>query len=460
MTETVMPELTGNLKRNAAYYRPTWLPDGYPGRQDGDQVWAHPLYGVYALKDYLEQHALRPSQELRDAIHRVAHAAVARMEPHEGALVFWYEETGDVSRAVERHYSGLTQGYYAHQLAQAARVLDNHSLAEAADRAFAALTVPVERQGVLAPGVLGPSIAEIAQVPNSYILNGWQSALAAILDYAELTESVAARELATASAQEMARLLPLYDAPALKNSRYGLTGFVYARLVFRGTEPGDVSIRHVEVEIPGEVSLPVAQVGGRRWQNHVLPQDVEEAAGEEYTPASNVLRMNLVLSRISFPQVNRLLFEVTSPGTSVEVQLHCGRYDPKTAAQVESEWVTVARVDCPDGAAEVDVPLPWDVADLVVYPTNFAKVIDGNPTNVYHMIHIDRLRRLGSATGVRGFHEWADTWLRYIGEWRTMPIYDGLYVRGGKGTIPVAEAGRKMAASTARKAGGRRVRAD
>lgn len=445
-----MPPLTGELHRIADYYRMDWLPDGYPGRRADHEIWAHPIYGAYALKDYLEQLERRPSEELREALRTVAAAALARMNVHEGALVFWYEVDRDNSRATERHYSGLTQGYYAVYLARAGLLLGDQALVEAADQVFASLMIPVDKGGVYSSGMAGPSIAEVSQRPHSYILNGWQSALAAILEYAEVTAQTEARQLGHDSAQEMARLLPLYDAPALRNSRYGLSGFVYARLIFRGSEPSSVAVRGTRVAIPGEGGMRVDRVGGRRWQNHVLPQDVGDADGEVLRPVANLLRFNLVLSRISYPQVNRLMCEVTSPGgVVVEVQVHRGRYDPLTVSQANNAWVTVARVECPQGNSVLDVPLPWDVAELVAYPTNFAKKIDGQQTNVYHAVHINRLRELATATGVRGLAEWADTWLRYVREWPAMPVYEGLQVRWGNKIVPVSTAGRMLPTSAA-----------
>lgn len=362
-----MPPLTGELARQESYYRLTWLSDGYPGRREEARVWAHPLYGAYALLDYLDQMERRPSAELRGALSRVAGAAVARMRPHEDALVFWYEQDDDNSRAAQPYYSGLTQSHYAAHLARAGVVLGDPSLMQAAHSAFASLTIPVEKAGVYSAGLSGPHIAELSQQPRNYILNGWQSALAAIVQYANLTSRADARQLARDSAQEMARLLPLYDAPALRNSRYSLSGFVYARLIFRGADRSGVTLGRVRLAIPGEGVLPVDRVGGSRWDNHVLPQDVEAVDGA-LRPAGNLVRLNLVLSRISYPQPNRLLGEVTGPGGVVEVQVQRGRYDPRSSSQTDRAWATVARVERPSGTSTIDVPLPWDLADLVAYP--------------------------------------------------------------------------------------------
>jgi hypothetical protein len=249
----------------------------------------------------------------------------------------------------------------------------------------------------------------------------------------------------------MARLLPLYDAPGVRNSRYGLSGFVYARLVFRGADPSTLAVHRTRLMVPGDAARMIERVGGRRWENHVLPQDVHQGDGPVLRPVGQVIRLNVVLSRISFPAVNRLLCEVDGPGGVVDVQLQSGRYDPLTVSQTDRSWVTVARVSCEAGRSTIDVPLPWDVAELVAYPTNFAKVIDGHHTNVYHLTHISRLRELAAATAVRDLAEWADTWQRYLGTWPDMDLYRSLHVMWGSRSVPVAEAGRALPPSAARR---------
>lgn len=83
-----MPPFSKELQAQQDYYRFEFLDDGYPGRDDG---WAHPIYGVWVLNDYLDQHEAKPTDELEEAIRTVAHAAVERMDDHRGALVFWYD---------------------------------------------------------------------------------------------------------------------------------------------------------------------------------------------------------------------------------------------------------------------------------------------------------------------------------------------------------------------------------
>lgn len=429
-----MPPFVGNLARNADYYGLEWLPDMFPGRRVHGELQPHPIYGAYVIKDYADQFDRRPGPGLMDAMRVVARAAVGRMERHEGALVFWYEPSASTSRTYTRHYSGLTQGYYATALARAGQILGDDALLEAAEAAFSALTVPSDRGGVLFDGIAGPSIAEVPQEPNSLILNGWQSALIAARDYAALTGSTAAADLLGSSVAEMVRLLPLYDAPALRNSRYGLSGFAYARLLVTDVEARDVRLDHARVLIGR--SAHAIPVGNRsRWQNYVFDRDVEPD-GVAARLRGRSVRMNVVLSRETFPEPNRLEFRLRTPGTArVVVQIEQGRYDPLASAQADRRWTTVAERSVVDRGL-VSVALPWDVADLVAYPTNFAKLIDGKNTNIYHRVHIDRLHQLHRATGAPDLHEWATRWSQYIDDWRDMPVYDGLYVRSGGGVSP------------------------
>ncbi len=60
----------------------------------------------------------------------------------------------------------------------------------------------------------------------------------------------------------------------------------------------------------------------------------------------------------------------------------------------------VRTVRIPAGRTEVEVPLPWDMVDLIAYPTN-------NPV----------------------FSQWADKWQGYVCDWSTMVQYKGLSVR-------------------------------
>lgn len=420
----VDPPLSGRFASMQDFYRFTQLDDGYPGRAEPDgTVFAHPIYGSYVLGDYLNQLAAAPSVELEEGVRRVATAALDRMDEHEGALVFWYD--ADVSRGArlyERHYSGLTQGYYAVELHRAGEALGDPGIVRAAARAFDSLLVPADRGGVLHEGPLGSCIAEVPQRPTSWILNGWQSALASVHRYAELSGSELARATFAEQAETMARVLPLYDIPELRNSRYGLTGFTYLRLRF---DQVPAAVEDLVVEVPGEADLPVLAAGRSRWQTSVLPGDMDGSR-----PTGRVVRLNAVLTVAGDPSAGRLRLRVRSAtGGEVRLEGMRGRYEPVKSAPVDAVWEEAGGATFGPGEVEVVIELPLALARSAAYPTNFAKKIDGRQVNIYHGVHIRRLREIGRLSGVEELTRWSDVWAGYVAEWDSLPLYRGLGVR-------------------------------
>ena len=420
--EPKMPPLTPALENMRSFYRFHFLPDGYPGRLDDDgRVFAHPIYGTYILSDYLSQFGKTPTPELKAAIRKVANATIKRMDEFHGALVFWYQpEPERGARLYKKHYSGLTQGYYAVQLERAGQALDDAALKSAAKRAFDSLLIPDEDGGVYYDTRFGPVIAEVPQEPNSWILNGWQSALASAHKYALASKSPAAKKLVAESAKAMSRVLPLYDAPSVSNSRYGLTGFVYTRLIF-GDKP--TSVRKVQLEIPGEDVVDIPRGSGTRWQPYVVPVSVDA----EGKPKSRTVDMNAVVSLASSPEPNRLEAQVdVAKETTVRLEAKLGVFDPLSSAPMEVEWTTIGRSKVAAGKSQISFDIGMDVVERVVAPTNFAKLINGEQVNVYHSIHINRLRELAAITGINDLGKWADKFSGYICDWSKNDLYDGL----------------------------------
>lgn len=427
-----MPPLSPALEVSQDYYRIGFSEDGFPGRRDETGLSLQPIYGVYVLNDYLKQYTRHPSQHLADAISMVADASVRRMNQHRGTLVFWYEPDARFARVHTRHYSGLTQAYYAVALHRAGQVLDEPRLRTAAGQVFDSLLVPTHLGGVYQTDARGVSIAEVPQQPNSWILNGWQSVLVSVHKYAQLTGSAAARDLFEASAETMASVLPLFDAPKLRNSRYGLSGFLYCRLRFLHPVP---AVRDVTLEIPGEGVFPVERGQNSRWQCYAFEQDVDPVgtptgpSGSRWS-RSRTVRMNLVLSRASHPYPNVLNVRLrAAKPTTMAIDLHVGHYNPLSTAPVRPQWRPIASHEVSAGEGLVSAELQWaDDLDLVGYPTTFLKELEGSQTNVYHPLHVKRLRELHAATNIPALAHWAEVWSSYICDWVRMGTYRGLSV--------------------------------
>ncbi|MCB2177120.1 MAG: D-glucuronyl C5-epimerase family protein [Actinomycetales bacterium] len=419
-----MPPLSARFASMQDFYRFHFLSDGYPGRAEPDgTVFAHPIYGTYVLADYAGQLERQRTAELESALRTVAHAAVDRMEDHRGALAFWYDaDPVRSARLYERHYSGLTQGYYAVELYRAGTLLGDTALLDAAERTFASLLVPVQEGGVYFENARGSTICEVPQHPNSWILNGWMSSLASVRRYAELSGSAQAQETFAASALSMADLLPLFDDPALRTSLYGLTGFTYLRLVFDTVPTG---LEDLVLVVPGEADVQVAATGVSRWQTFVLDGDM---AGT--TPTSRTVRLNAVLSIATVGGGNALEATVVADRpVRVVLEGMKGEYDPRSSAPVRSQWVRLDDATTEAARHRVRLAIGDEIARAAAYPTNFVKEIDGLNVNIYHGVHIRRLREIGAATGIQEMLDWADTWADYVDQWPSMSIYEGLAMR-------------------------------
>jgi hypothetical protein len=426
-----MPPFGARLEDLRASYRLAWLPDGYPGRRSADgSILPHPIYGVHVLADYISQYDAEPRPALRRAIDILARAAVARMESFRGSLVFRYPDGLGVSRPIAGLYSGLTQAYYAVLLYRTYQLTDEPLYRDAAELTFRSLLVPEELGGVLYRwGESGGNvaIAEIPARPRDLILNGWQTALVSIHRYAQLSGSAAARQLFEESSATLARMLPLFDAQPYRTSRYALAGPMQARLVIGPTSDG-VRITALRVRIPQDGSFEVPAEQLSRWQTHLDPTDVR-VDGRVLRPRGRELDLALVLSRISHPATNALLLttEAARP-LELELWLLVGRYDPLSASEVDRTWQLASRRSVPAGRHRSRLPIPWPLADLVAYPTNFLKVVEGRQTNVYHPIHVARLEKLHQLTGDPVFADYAARWRADICAWAGMALYDGLSV--------------------------------
>jgi hypothetical protein len=426
LNEPDMPAFSESFEGLATdYYRIAWSQDGYPGREEADgSVYEHPIYPIYVLQDYIKQWSEHPTTELENGIGTVAQAAVERLDRFRGALVMWYEPDPSAARLYRRHFSALTQSYYALWLYKAGDVLKDQRLKRAAGEAIDSLFIPVERGGVLHRDSRGISLAEVPQEPNSLILNGWQSALMSIHGYGELSGSLRAAGFVKRSAKAMARLLPLYDVPNLANSRYGLTGFLYVRLSL--SERVSVRLERMSVTVPGEGSFDVMSVPDpSRWQNHLVAEDFDDG-----WMASTQARANIVVSLASLPRHNRIGLDLDAQRpVDAKLEAFVGRYDPLTSASLDGRWMEVGRLRIGRGTSRTQIALPWRVVRSAAYPTNFAKVIEGHNTNVYHTTHIRRLEELAEVTGIRKLSNWAHKWKSYMCRWGEMKTYEGLWGR-------------------------------
>lgn len=414
--------------------------DGYPLRQMAGTWVVHPMDGRYVLDALCDFGATAFDSGLRDAIAHVSRAVRARLTPLGDARVFWYEAdslpTGRLKS--RRHISALTQATYARSLARAGRLVGDESLAATARACFEALLIP-DPPGVLQEVDGEVYLAEVPMRPRDFVLNAWLTTLEATTDYGRLTGDTRADDIVGRSARFLRRVLPLYDVPELANSRYSLTGNVKARLEFE-PRARNLDVADVTTVIPGEGLFPVETGTGDPWRQQVDPRYAEPTT-TGFRVRAGVLLLNLVLSRVGFPEPPAVRLRVLGSGVErVHLKLFLGRYSPLTNTPVELEWRTLSTAEVGhDG--QVDLRMPWDDLRLIGYPTNFGKRVGPHLVNSFHPINIDRLRAFGARTGADEFDAWADRWEEAMHRWPEMELYAGKSVLIGQDVVSVESLG-------------------
>ncbi|HEX2767540.1 MAG TPA: D-glucuronyl C5-epimerase family protein [Candidatus Limnocylindria bacterium] len=402
------------------------LEDGYPAKLTDRGILVHPMHGRYVLEDVLRRHAASPSADLRAEIDRTARAIIGRSELRGDERRFWYEgaAASGLSEA-GRHVSGLPQAYYASLLTRAASAIGDEDLAREADRFFAVLAIPVDEGGARYDGEAGPGLAMVPMAPRDWILNGWLSMLVSIAEYAETRPSPEANALLDENLPTLLRVLPAYDVPALRLSRYMLPGV--AQLAIEVNPAAGVGIRDLRVAIPGESRFPIPRREATGWRNRLRPDDLAEPDADGFARLiGRALRFVAVLSRAAWPQPNAIELEVeTDEPAELVLRAHLGAFDPIGSRMVDRSWQTLATTGAPAGRTAVRLEIPYEAIDLLGYPTSFARTYGGRRLNVYHATHVVRLRQLARATSEPELDRWAGRWRRYVDEWSAMPEYAG-----------------------------------
>lgn len=136
------------------------------------------------------------------------------LRPNTHGVLVWMHEFDFPYRQTLRApwYSGLAQGTGVSLLVRAARETGDPELAEAAKRAFEALTLPVSDGGVSVRDERGHLwIEEYVVTPPSHILNGFMWALWGVYDYARTTSDTRALDIWSECVQTLRQHLGWFD---------------------------------------------------------------------------------------------------------------------------------------------------------------------------------------------------------------------------------------------------------
>lgn len=403
-------------------------PDGFPHRvrPDGSAV-PHPILGSYLLRGYLDTFETSGRSDHLAAASLVAQGALARMEEFKGTRVLWQQPDWGLSSWVHRqHYSGLTQSYYAVELARLGQFSNDKKILKQAEQVMRSLLVPVDDGGVLVTANGLMAFEESPSQPVGLALNGWLSILGSIAQYAQLTGSDEWRQTLETGLTSLERALPWYDVERLALSRSSLQGYQYVRL--RMGADG-TRLRSAHVEVPGSSPVEVLWGPGARGRGRYQSSFNEGDVDGQGTLA-RATRANLVLSRFGYPVRNALVLELDSVlGQRCSIDVQTTRYEPEAAAPVTEGWQRVATFAVAPGVSTTRIELPWSALPLVGFPVNFRKRTPSG-VSASHDVHVKRLESLGDEFGRPVLTGWAQLWREYQKRWPEVPELAGLFGAG------------------------------
>jgi len=413
--EVGLPPLQSSRRTVWNYYRIEFLPNGYPGRRNGDVLYAHPIYGPYVISDYIAQYRRTNDEVFLDAVKRVADAAVEQMTPLGDGLVFLYDNKKTaVSSRSGTFYSGLTQARYIEGLKNLVSLPGTERFKEPLAAIVRSLHVPAEDGGVARyTDDGGLIIEEYPSMAPDCTLNGWTTATCILRDYAVSTNEDEGWDIFRQSVRGLERLISLYDVPELANSRYRLTGVASLRVAATGV---DVEVTDVRVDMPGVGVYDAAAAGD--------PAGESLKAGPRTVADGTSQTLVLSLSRLTWPAPNKVLLSIrASTAGTVTLGIGDGEYSPMTKDLPVKYFRDLATVPVEAGDNLIELSIPWTDAELVSYPTGFGKALANRQFNQYHWIHVDTLGKIVDETGSEILEYYRDKWSRYPERWADMPQY-------------------------------------
>lgn len=419
-----MPAFTPRLQRVSDHrYNIKFMDDGYPGKDLGDTIACHPIYGIYVIRDYLFQYRKTKNSIYQKAAMQVADAAIGRMETLKNALVFWYKSDSVFNSTSKDYYSGLTQSYYAEVMAQLYVSTKIEKYKRGAQDLYTSLRIPVSQGGVFHDSSKGPSIQEYPMSPNGYVLNGWLTALSSVKSYAELLQEREAVSFWRDNLNTVCKLLPLFDAESFANSRYTLNGETEIKL---HTTKCNVEFKEVSLHVPGEGDFVLDVDTKRNYANYIDAFSVVQSNQKVFTK-NHTASLYMLLSRFSYPDENELKIRIVSDDTSsLKISMAQPTYSP-TLAKRSQQYRLLEEVPINKGENFIKVKLPWKYLEALATPTTF-KQFGSKWHNVYHFIHINRLEEFYSITKDQRLLTYMNKWKKYVDTWHNHPLYKGLEV--------------------------------
>ncbi|PCJ78353.1 MAG: hypothetical protein COA57_16170, partial [Flavobacteriales bacterium] len=338
----------------------------------------------------------------------------------------WYEPKGQF-KYDRQFFSGLAQSSYIPTMYRVYLLSGDEKYNQASKKILNSLLIPIAENGVLLNYNDIISIEEKPEEPPSVILNGWLSALVSVKKYYDLSKSEKALELLTSSLKTLPGILHKYDCEPYKNSRYFLSGCQRFRMQIEHSDAlkiQAISIKNTETHI--YELTPKSKKDRHNYQNY-LPSEELKQGKNGLIPQTNPFEFNVVLSRLSYPNPNVLIMEIVNnePENNITLEYLQYSYSAIHGFVNDDEWFIDTTFVLKQGSNRLEIPLYWEKFPLVGYPTTFKKLGD-EFYNVYHFIHIDRLKTLNQLAQNDTIDYYINKWEKYTSQWPKMEIYEGL----------------------------------
>jgi hypothetical protein len=393
MSKDVSPEMI--LMRGHTFILRDHLPYyGYAFLEDEDAYVVHPMrLGRFLLDN-------RSSPEI-DAF--VAAARGVAVDLPNGGLAWYYPRHFLNARMLGPYlrYSGISQGTLLSGMTAVGLADPAVGLAPAR-RVFEAMRFPFEQGGV---NLADRAILEMPsfRAAPEIVLNGWLDALLHLADFVRETGDRDASAFLAENVAFLAEVLPAFDVPEHRISRYSDLSPYRLRLTLE--RPQDAAGLRV-LYLPRHDRLPSLLVPLTTLDNPGKPSPYDN---QIVATNGRVLHAWVSCSRLYTTYV-------LSPGASLAATVNTGVVDPlRSAPGVGGETVELEGRATGDGSyVVVD---PSDARLTCGYPTNFMKNGDTNFYHVYHVVSLMLLARsIDDLPGPieRALLEWADRWLGYI----------------------------------------------
>jgi D-glucuronyl C5-epimerase C-terminus len=424
-------------KTNQASYKIHFMADNYPGQEVNGTVYPHPLYGTYALSDYINSYESAASADRKrvyeTAIRAIVKAALCHMEEvADGGLAAYYDEPY-IAHGQKRFYSSLTQAQYLLFIFKAGQITGDSAATAAAELMLKALELPEADGGVVFSDPQGNAIPQEypgdAMHPPLFVLNGWMDTLLWLTKYWKASESAKADALLKRFTHALAENLRKYDAPSVANSFYKLSEIAQINLV--DIIGGEIEISNPRVVIPGVGTYPISYSENfdERMFKNIFFGSASALVGGKIHLSNNANAWSWL--SLYPTEGNILEFEAKAVRDSAfYLRILTGKPLMRGGGKTDLEWVDLTpQTRLAAGESKrFRISLPVELIAHATQPVASFKpfTVGGEPkfANVYHYLHISQLCRLASVVGNPAFRELARTWEKYVQEWSKMPLYN------------------------------------